>query len=155
MKCLWMNKADLLKASLVVIISLIGLTGCGLIMILGTGLEPPAQSEFGLGPRSSVEGLFTARLVADQPMRPRKMQSLQLLLEDSSGRAVKDATVTVDGGMPQHGHGLPTRPSVTSNPNTGDYEIEGVRFSMGGWWELKLAIVSPSGDDSITFNLDI
>jgi hypothetical protein len=35
------------------------------------------------------------------------------------------------------------------------YEIEGVRFSMGGWWELKLAIESPAGVDSVTFNLSL
>ena len=33
------------------------------------------------------------------------------------------------------------------------YEIEGVRFNMGGWWEFKLAINAPSGSDIVTFNL--
>jgi hypothetical protein len=35
------------------------------------------------------------------------------------------------------------------------YEIEGVRFSMGGWWELKLAIDSAAGADTVTFNLSL
>jgi hypothetical protein len=26
---------------------------------------------------------------------------------------------------------------------------------MGGWWELRLAIESPSGTDTITFNLNL
>ena len=38
----------------------------------------------------------------------------------------------VDGDMPQHGHGLPTRPRVTRNLGNGDYQIEGVKFQMGG-----------------------
>ena len=57
--------------------------------------------------------------------------------------------------MPQHGHGLPTRPRVTRNLGDGVYEIEGVRFNMGGWWELKLAIDSAAGADSVTFNLNL
>jgi hypothetical protein len=55
--------------------------------------------------------------------------------------------------MPQHGHGLPTRPRVTRNLGGGVYEIEGVRFNMGGWWEFKLAISAPGGSDRVTFNL--
>jgi hypothetical protein len=71
------------------------------------------------------------------------------------GSAVEDATVTVDGGMPQHGHGLPTSPQATDHQGEGRYLIEGVRFNMGGWWELHLNISSSAGDDGVTFNLVI
>ena len=47
--------------------------------------------------------------------------------------------------MPQHGHGLPTRPQVTRELADGTYLIEGMKFSMTGWWEIKLAIDSPAG----------
>ena len=57
--------------------------------------------------------------------------------------------------MPQHGHGLPTRPRVTRSLGDGIYEIEGVRFNMGGWWEFKLAITAPTGSDVVTFNLNL
>jgi hypothetical protein len=69
--------------------------------------------------------------------------------------AVEGATITVDGGMPQHGHGLPTSPRVTKSHGDGVYQIDGVRFNMGGWWEFRLAIASPAGADTITFNLDL
>jgi hypothetical protein len=55
--------------------------------------------------------------------------------------------------MPQHGHGLPTRPRVTRALGDGVYEIEGVRFSMGGWWEFTLAITAAAHSDVVTFNL--
>lgn len=139
----------------IVTVILLTLTACGLSMLFGTGVEPPPSSEFGLGPRTSDQGLYTAKIETEQPMRARKMQSLRLLIEDSSGKALKDAAIDVDGGMPQHGHGLPTLPRVISTAENGIYEIQGVRFSMGGWWELKLAIATPAGDDSITFNIDI
>jgi hypothetical protein len=53
--------------------------------------------------------------------------------------------------MPQHGHGLPTRPRVTRELAGGVYEVGGVRFNMGGWWELKFTI----GGDTVTFNLGL
>src|SRR3954469_16553633 len=63
--------------------------------------------------------------------------------------------ISIHGGMPQHGHGLPTRPRVTGNLGDGIYEIEGVRFNMGGWWEFKVAITGSRGADTVIFNLDL
>jgi hypothetical protein len=55
--------------------------------------------------------------------------------------------------MPQHGHGLPTSPQATEYLGDGRYLIEGVRFNMGGWWELKFSISAGQGDDSAVFNV--
>ena len=65
---------------------------------------------------------------------------------------VDGAAVTVDGGMPQHGHGLPTRPLVGREVAAGRYSMEGMKFSMPGWWEIKLAIEAAQGDDTVVFN---
>jgi hypothetical protein len=51
-----------------------------------------------------------------------------------------------------HSHGLPTRPQVTQELPGGTYVIEGMKFSMTGWWEIKLAIDTPDGADKVTFN---
>ncbi|HIP22121.1 MAG TPA: Auxin-binding protein [Rhodobacteraceae bacterium] len=69
------------------------------------------------------------------------------------GAPVEGGEILIDGGMPQHGHGLPTNPLMTESLGEGRYKIEGVRFNMRGWWELKLAIVAGETSDSITFNL--
>ena len=61
--------------------------------------------------------------------------------------------ILVDGGMPQHGHGLPTQPKQTDEVAPGIYRIDGVKFSMTGWWEFRLNINAPFGDDSATFNI--
>lgn len=119
------------------------------------GVVRPAASEFGLGPRISGAGLYVVTLEPTEPLRPRRMQTVRLTIRDDEGRAVVGAEIAVDGGMPEHGHGLPTRPRMTANPGDGVYEIDGVRFNMGGWWELRLAITSPRGVDSVTFNLDL
>jgi hypothetical protein len=61
----------------------------------------------------------------------------------------------VDGGMPQHGHGLPTNPEVTEYLGNGDYLVEGMRFQMTGFWEVRFVINSGENSDSITFNLNV
>lgn len=116
-------------------------------------VERPAAAEFGAGPRSSANHLYTATLQPSQPLRLRQLQSVPVLIVDASGRPVEGARITVEGGMPEHHHGLPTQPVVKRALGGGVYEIEGLRFSMGGWWELKLAIDSPAGTDRVTFNL--
>ena len=121
----------------------------------GRHVPRPASSEFGLGPRTSAQRLYTVRLQPTQTLRPRQMQTVRISVTDAGGAPVDGATIAIDGGMPQHGHGLPTRPRVTGSAGGGLYDIEGVRFNMGGWWEFKLAISGPSGADTVTFNLDL
>jgi YtkA-like protein len=135
----------------------IGMTACShaMMMIHGTGAKRPAASEFGLGPRSSAHGRYVATLEPAKPLRPRQMQTVHVTVRDADGRAIDEAQISIDGEMPQHGHGLPTRPRVTRNLGDGIYEIEGVRFNMGGWWEFKLAIAGPRGADTVTFNLNL
>jgi hypothetical protein len=135
----------------------ISMTACShaMRMIHGTGAKRPAASEFGLGPRSSAESRYVATLEPATLLRPRQMQTVRVTVRDTEGRAIDEAQISVDGGMPQHGHGLRTRPRVTRNLGDGIYEIEGVRFNMGGWWEFKLAIAGARGADIVTFNLDL
>ena len=54
--------------------------------------------------------------------------------------------------MPQHGHGLPTRPQVTREVTDGTYLMAGMKFSMTRWWEIKLAIQAADGADTVVFN---
>jgi hypothetical protein len=149
-----MRRTVLTMATVAVAITL---TGCShaMMMIHGTGAKRPAASEFGLGPRASVAGRYVATLEPARPLRPRQMQTVRVTLRDAEGLAMDDALISIDGGMPQHGHGLPTRPRVTKALGDGIYEIEGVRFNMGGWWEFRLAIAGSRGADTVTFNLNL
>jgi hypothetical protein len=133
----------------------ISMTACShaMMMIHGTGAKRPMASEFGLGPRASAAGRYVATLEPAKPLHPRQMQTVRVTVRDAEGRAIDEAQISVDGGMPQHGHGLPTRPRVTRSLGDGIYEIEGVRFNMGGWWEFKLTIAGSRGADTVTFNL--
>ncbi|MBI1296969.1 Auxin-binding protein [bacterium] len=87
------------------------------------------------------------------PIAINDMHSWILNLQTADGQAVDDAEIGVDGGMPQHGHGLPTRPQVTENLGNGDYLVEGLRFQMPGWWEVKFEITAAGQSDNITFNV--
>jgi hypothetical protein len=54
--------------------------------------------------------------------------------------------------MPQHGHGFPTQPRATRELEKGRYLLEGMKFSMPGWWEIKLKVDAAAGHDEVTFN---
>ena len=138
------------------IVIFIAVTAIAALSLMARGhAKKPAATEMGTGPRTSARGLYIATLQNDQPLQPRKMYTLQVSVADHRGQAVEKAAITVEGGMPQHGHGLPTRPRVTKDLGGGVYEISGLRFNMGGWWELKLTITTPAGSDTVTFHLDV
>jgi len=138
-------------------LSIAALVACShtMAMIRGTGAKRPDAAEFGLGPRTSAHGHYVATLDPGGPLRTRQMLTMRVTLRDAAGRAIDDAEMAIDGGMPQHGHGLPTRPRVTRQVGAGVYLVEGVRFNMGGWWEFTLALAGPDGADTVTFNLDL
>ena len=66
---------------------------------------------------------------------------------------VKDGEVTINGGMPEHGHGLPTMPEVVAGAAPGDYVVQGLKFSMPGWWVITFKIKAQGIEDVVTFNL--
>lgn len=78
-----------------------------------------------------------------------------LTLRYPNGHPVLDAKVAVDGGMPDHDHGLPTRPSVSADLGEGHYRVDGLKFSMPGLWVLKFAISTADGADEASFNLKL
>jgi YtkA-like len=148
------QRNGVVSVSLVAVLALTAATGCGHMMtMLHGGPDRPPASEFGLGPRTSGHGLYSVTLEPDQPLAKRKLQKVRVLVRTIEGEAVEGAEMAVDGGMPQHGHGLPTKPRMTKRLGEGRYEIEGVRFNMGGWWEFRLSITGAAGADRVTFNL--
>lgn len=82
-----------------------------------------------------------------------QIHSWALHVETADGQPVENARITVDGDMPQHGHGLPTRPQVTQYLGNGDYRVEGLKFHMPGWWIVQFKIDAGDRTDQVTFNL--
>ena len=79
--------------------------------------------------------------------------SWTLELHYADGKPVRGAKITVDGGMPEHNHGLPTAPTVSTDLGDGRYRIEGVKFSMPGRWVLRFEITTAEGTDQAAFNI--
>jgi hypothetical protein len=125
------------------------LTGCMLLA------GPPRDLDYSRT-RSSAGGLYRATIrPQDDPIPQGRLHSWTLHLETIAGTPVDTAVVAVDGGMPQHGHGLPTKPRVTRALGKGDHLVEGMKFNMGGWWVVKFRVRSAAGNDSLVFNLRV
>jgi len=88
---------------------------------------------------------------ASPPMN--RIHSWNVTVRTPGGDPVKGAMVMVSGDMPEHGHGLPTEPEVTGETSPGAYLVEGMKFSMPGWWVVTFVIKSGSSEDTVTFNL--
>ncbi|TXC67564.1 FixH family protein [Piscinibacter aquaticus] len=132
-----------LIAPLLSLAALAATTGC---------MSPPNDLDLALT-RPSAENKYVVTLQPPaQPAAINQLHAWQVKLSTPAGTPVTAARIRIDGGMPQHGHGLPTKPQVTRELPEGGYLIEGMKFSMTGWWEIKLAIDGPAGADRVTFN---
>jgi hypothetical protein len=125
------------------------LTGC---MMLA---KPPQDLDYSRS-RTSEAGRYRATIKPDGDSIPKgKLQRWTLHLETAAGAPVDSAAIAVDGGMPQHGHGLPTKPRVTRPLGHGDHLVEGMKFNMGGWWVVKFRLDAAPGADSLVFNVKL
>ncbi len=131
----------------------ITLLACAHIAMMAGTPRPPA-SEFGYGPRASAAGQYRITIEDSTAFRKGKMLGSVIQVVDANNYGVEGLQITVDGGMPQHGHGLPTKPRVTRELGGGRYRVEGLKFNMGGWWKLKFAFAG-SAPDSVVFNLSL
>jgi hypothetical protein len=129
------------------------------LAVAGAGLTarmmepPPSDLDLALS-KTTEHGRYIASLAPGQsPIPVGTIHSWMVNVTAPDGRPVKPVTIAIDGGMPQHGHGLPTRPMVTSDLGSGSHLIEGMKFNMSGWWTLTVSIDGPQGTDKVTFNL--
>jgi hypothetical protein len=137
------------KAFAISAASLSLLTGCMMFM------KPPADLDYGRV-RTSEAGAYRATIKPEGDSIPTgRLQKWTLHIETVNGAPVDSAVVSVDGGMPQHGHGLPTKPLVTRHLGNGDHLVEGMKFNMGGWWVVKFRVSAAAGADSVVFNLKL
>ncbi len=122
------------------------------LALLAAGCGTPPDLDLALDKKSAA-GVYQVALVPPaQAPAINQIHSWKVRLATPQGQPVHGARFAVDGGMPQHGHGLPTQPRVTRELADGTYLLEGMKFSMTGWWELKLDIQGPEGTDKVTFN---
>lgn len=103
---------------------------------------------------ASAKKVFRVSYVSESvPIPIGRIIGWKLRVETADGRPVKDAGITVKGDMPEHGHGLPTQPEVAKGIADGDYIVQGLKFSMPGWWVITFKVKAQDMDDTATFNL--
>jgi len=130
-----------------------------LVAVLAAGCmlfaRPPRDLDYSRT-RASEGGLYRATIIPQGDTIPQgKLHSWTLHLETAAGAPVDTATIVVDGGMPQHGHGLPTKPQASRDGANGDHVVRGMKFNMGGWWVVKFRVSADAGSDSVVFNLKL
>ncbi|MBZ9987248.1 FixH family protein [Mesorhizobium sp. BH1-1-5] len=104
--------------------------------------------------KKTANGLFVASFEPERGVvRQGELQSWLLTLKTAAGAPVEGAAITVSGGMPQHDHGLPTSPQATDYLGDGRYRIDGIKFTMSGWWQLRFAISAGAGSGVVVFNI--
>ena len=122
------------------------------LLLAAACAAPPDDLDLALT-HTTVEKKFLVTLQPPAtPAAINQLHSWKINVTSPTGVPISHAHITVDGGMPQHGHGLPTRPQATQELADGTYLLEGLKFSMTGWWEIKLTIQSTEGSDKVTFN---
>lgn len=98
--------------------------------------------------------MVTARALRP-PVVMDRLHTWTLTVTDPQMRPVTDARITVEGGMPAHGHGLPTAPRVSAQATPGDYAVEGLRFNMPGDWIVTFRISAGEVHDDISVRLSL
>lgn len=131
------------------------LIGVGGIKVAFMMQPPPADLDLSLT-QATENGLYVGTLepsASPIPVGPIQTWTIAVTLPD--GQPLENADLAIDGGMPQHGHGLPTEPQITEDLGGGRYRVEGLKFNMPGWWTIKLSVSGASGTDIATFNLSL
>ena len=111
---------------------------------------------FILMPAAAQNKAFTVTFQsAIEPIVINQIHQWEILVLTNAGVPVTNADITVDGGMPAHNHGLPTAPKVTENLGDGRYRVEGLRFHMSGYWEIRFTIKAGGKEDTATVTLEL
>jgi hypothetical protein len=113
---------------------------------------PPADLDLSTTKLSDA-GNYTIAIAPDVgKLEVGPIHTWTVTLTSPDGAPVESAEIRIDGGMPQHGHGLPTAPEVTEYLGDGRYLLEGMKFNMSGWWVLNVHVDGPAAD-AATFNV--
>jgi hypothetical protein len=116
-------------------------------------MTPPTDLDLSLSRPTLQRKYMVAIHPLTEAIAINQLHPWEVQITSPAGEPVLQAHIDVDGGMPQHGHGLPTQPRITQELGGGRYLLEGMKFSMAGWWEIKLKLqTAQRGADTVTFN---
>ncbi|MDX1777166.1 MAG: FixH family protein [Desulfobulbales bacterium] len=116
---------------------------------------PPDDLDFSTEKMTANKAFSVKYKSTSGNIRINRIHSWEVIVKDAEGMPVNNAKVTVVGDMPEHGHGLPTQPEVMSIGAEGLYRIDGMKFTMPGWWIVTISVMAEGVHDNVSFNLNI
>ena len=90
------------------------------------------------------DGLVVHIHSQSRPIQINQIHSWHVEIKDADSLPVTNASVSIQGGMPEHDHGLPTQPRITEEIEPGTYLLQGMRFHMPGKWRITISIITES-----------
>lgn len=133
------------KTNMMLMLSYILLTGCA-------AESAPSQWEIS---QTGTNQRYQAHLNCETRPETGPFQNCMVRFSDLQGNVVVPESTLIDGGMPLHGHGLPTSPLLTALESAGTYRIDGLKYNMPGAWLLGFKIFTAQGEDKIIFDFVI
>lgn len=103
---------------------------------------------------SSSGGGFTATYSVDHDNAPlNTIHTWTVTLTKRDGSPLSSATIELSADMPEHLHGMHTKPQVFASNTDGQYIVKGMNFHMPGWWEVLLDVSYGQYRDLVYFNI--
>ncbi|WNC73626.1 FixH family protein [Thalassotalea psychrophila] len=104
-------------------------------------------------PTKSASGQLIAKYsLATSNIPLNEIHSWTLTLTKKNGQTITGALVEISADMPEHLHGMTTKPKVLETETSGEYLIKGMNFHMPGWWKITLDISGYGSRDLIRIN---
>lgn len=118
---------------------------------------PPAATAPALEGREGAteKGLYRIRWTGPDPIPLNAQFGLALAATLADGSPLPaSASVTVDAGMPGHGHGMTLAPR-TERLGDGTFETRGMLFHMPGDWEITVRVSDGEISDGARFRASL
>ena len=102
---------------------------------------------------TTKRGYFTLSYTATAEGVPlNELHNWTLKILNKDGIPVNDAVVVLYGDMPEHRHGMVTKPRVRKARLPGVYTVQGMKFHMPGWWIMVFDVSVGNLRDGGMFN---
>jgi hypothetical protein len=121
----------------------------GVLILMVVGCSNVKDTEM-----TKKAGPYTVIVKMDKNPPVMGDNSISITIKDATGKAVKDATVSLDYEMPA----MPGMPAMQYNVQpilNGDSYTGTVNFSMGGAWGLNIKIIRDGKTDMVKFTVDV
>ena len=116
----------------------------------GPTLEAPSAGSLeGVGKERRY--VFRVQLTPEQPRVGEMFVADTFVADPKTGEPVGGLEVVLDATMPEHRHGMMTKPTH-KEVSPGRYQSQGMKLHMSGHWVFQVDAHGPGGDDTAKFD---